>query len=130
VTLSTSGLFAALVAADVAEFNAINAAARAARERGDQAAYLANVRKLAAFTPGNSAIQIAESRGLALNGDGARAVALLNKIAELRFSFAAANDAAFQKLKDDPDFVAAAKRLADNGKGDGTGQRASSTNFR
>jgi hypothetical protein len=118
VTLVAS-LFATLAHADVEDFNAINGAARAARERGDQAAYLANVRKLAAFTPGNPAIQIAESRGLALNGDGARAVALLNKIAELGFSFAAANDAAFQKLKDDPDFVAAAKRLADNGKGTG-----------
>ena len=119
MTFVASGLVATIAQADLEEFNAINGAARAARERGDQAAYLANVRKLAAFTPGNPAIQIAEARGLALNGDGARAVALLNKIAELGFSFAAANDAAFQKLKDDPDFVAAAKRLADNGKGTG-----------
>ncbi len=122
VTLGASGLFAIVAPADLEEFNVINGAARAARERGDQAAYLANVRKLAAFTPGNPAIQIAEARGLALNGDGAAAVAQLNRIADLGFSFAAANDAAFQKLKDDPDFVGAAKRLADNGKGTGRGK--------
>jgi hypothetical protein len=48
--LAATGLSAALAQADVAEFNAINAAARAARESGDHAAYLTNVRKLAAFT--------------------------------------------------------------------------------
>ena len=121
VTLVASVVCASMVRADLAEFNAINSAARAARERGDHAAYLANVRKLAAFTPGNPAIQIAEARGLALDGDGAGAVAQLNKIADLGFSFAAASDAAFQKLKDDPGFVAAVKRLADNGKGTGRG---------
>jgi hypothetical protein len=122
VTLAASGLFATMAPADVAEFNAINAAARAARERGDQAAYLANVRKLAAFTPGHPAIQVALARGLAQDGDSAGAVAQLNKIADLGFSFAAADDAAFQSLKDDPGFVAAAKRLADNGKGLGRGK--------
>ena len=122
VTLAASGLFAVVAQADLAEFNAVNSAARAARERGDHAAYLANVRKLAAFTPGNPAIQIAEARGLALEGDGKGAVALLNRIADLGFSFAAAGDSAFQKLKDDPDFVAAVKRLADNGKGTGRGK--------
>jgi len=35
VTLAASGLFATMVPADLAEFNSINAAARAARERGD-----------------------------------------------------------------------------------------------
>lgn len=122
VTLVASGLFATMAQADLAEFNAINGAARAARERGDQAAYLANVRKLAAFTPGNPAIQVAETRGLALDGDGAGAAALLNRIADLGFSFGASDDAAFQKLKDDPGFVAAAKRLAENGKGTGRGK--------
>ena len=34
VTLTASGLFAAMAQADLAEFNAINAAARAARVRG------------------------------------------------------------------------------------------------
>ncbi len=97
VALAASGLFATLAPANVAEFNAINAAARAARERGDQAAYLANVRKLAAFTPGHPAIQVALARGLAQDGDGAGAVAQLNRIADLGFSFAAADDAAFQK---------------------------------
>lgn len=122
VTLAASGLVATLAAANVAEFNAINAAARAARESGDQAAYLANVRKLAAFTPGHPAIQVALARGLAQDGDGAGAVAQLNRLADLGFSFAAADDAAFQTLKDDPGFVAAAKRLADNGKGLGRGK--------
>src|SRR4051795_12547543 len=121
VTLA-SGLFATLVQADLAEFNAINAAARAARERGDNAALLANMRKLAAIVPGHPSPQIALARGLALDGDGAGAVALLNRIAELGFSFGAANDAAFQKLKDDPGFLAAAQRLAANGKGLGRGK--------
>jgi hypothetical protein len=49
VTLAASGLFAIVAQAQLSEFNAINAAARAARERGDQAAVLANFRKLAAF---------------------------------------------------------------------------------
>jgi hypothetical protein len=35
VTLAASGLFAAMAQADLVEFNAINAAARAARERGN-----------------------------------------------------------------------------------------------
>lgn len=34
MTMAASGLLATLVQADLAEFNAINAAARAARERG------------------------------------------------------------------------------------------------
>jgi hypothetical protein len=122
MTLAASGLLATVVQADLAEFNAINAAARAARERGDQAAYLANVRKLAAFTPGHPGIKVALARGLALGGDGAGAVAQLKEIADLGFSFGAAGDPAFQSLKDDPGFVAAAKRLADNGKGTGRGK--------
>jgi hypothetical protein len=120
--LAASGLLATMAQADVAEFNAINAAARAARERGDQAGYLANVRKLAAFTPGHPGIVLALARGLALDGDGAGAVTQLNRLADLGFSFGASNDAAFQSLKDDPGFVAATKRLAENGKGTGRGK--------
>ena len=122
ITLAACAVFAARAHADVAEFNAINAAARAARERGDQAAYLANVRKLAAFTPAHPGILLALARGLALDGDGAGAVAQLNRLADLGFSFGASNDAAFQSLKDDPGFVAATKRLAENGKGTGRGK--------
>ena len=122
VTLAASALLATWATADVAEFNAINAAARAARERGDHAAYLTNARKLAAFTPNHPGIQIALARGLALTGDGKGAVAQLNRIADLGLPFAAADDVAFQKLKDDPEFIAAAKRLADNGKGTGRGK--------
>ncbi len=59
---------------------------------------------------------------MALEGDGAGAVAQLNRIADLGFSFAATDDAAFQSLKDDSGFVAAAKRVADNGKGLGRGK--------
>lgn len=122
VALAAGSLFAAVAHANVAEFNAISAAARAARERGDQAIYLENVRKLAAFTPGHPAIQLALARGLAQDGDAPGALALLNKIADFGLSFAAADDAAFQKLKDDPGFIAAAKRLAENGKGLGRGK--------
>ena len=103
----------------VAEFNAINAAARAARERGDTASYLENVRKLAVFTPGHPGLQVALARGMGLEGDRSGAVAQLNKIADLGLSFDAGNDTAFQRMKDDPGFVAAAKRLAENGKGTG-----------
>jgi hypothetical protein len=120
--LATGGLFGTLARADVAEFNAINAAARAARERGDQPAYLSNVRKLAAFTPGHPSIQVALARGLALDGDRAGAVAQLNRLADLGFSFKAANDPAFQGLKDDPGFAAAAQRLIEKGKGSGRGK--------
>jgi hypothetical protein len=108
--------------ADLAEFNAINAAARAARERGDNAAYLANARKLALITPGHPSLQIALARGVALDGDAAGAVTQLNRIADLGLSFRAADDAAFQKLKNDPGFVAAAERLVANGKGLGRGK--------
>jgi hypothetical protein len=103
----------------VAEFNAINAAARAAREHGDTASYVANVRKLAAFTPGHPGLQVALARGMGLEGGRSGAIAQLNKIADLGFSFDAGNDTAFQRMKDDPGFVAAAKRLAENGKGTG-----------
>ena len=122
VTLAASGLFATMVQADLAEFNAINAAARAARERGDNAAYLANVRKLAVITPNHPSLQIALARGLARDGDGAGAVAQLNRIADLGLSFKAADDAAFRKLKQDLGFVAVAQRLAANGKGTGRGK--------
>jgi hypothetical protein len=67
VTLAVGGLLATLVQADLAEFNAINSAARAARERGDNAALLANMRKMAAIAPGHPAIEIALARGLALD---------------------------------------------------------------
>ena len=120
--LVASSLFATTAEANLAEFNAINAAARAARESGDQAAYLVNVRKLAAFTPGHPSIQIALARGMALDGDGAGAVAQLNRMADLGLSFGAADDAAFQSLKDDPRFAAAAQRLANNSKGSGRGK--------
>jgi hypothetical protein len=108
---------ATMLQADLAEFNAINAAARAARERGDNAALLANVRKLAAIVPGHPWVQIALARGLAVDGDGAGALAQLKRIADLGFSFRASDDAAFQKLKDDPGFVALAQRLDANDKG-------------
>jgi sugar lactone lactonase YvrE len=107
--------------AQLAEFNAVNAAVRAARESGDHAALLTNVRKLAALAAGHPGLQVGLARALALNGDGAGAVAQLNRVADLGLSFEASNDAAFQGLKDDPDFVAAAQRLADNGKGLGRG---------
>src|SRR3954468_10805803 len=122
VTLAASGFFATMVHADVAEFKAINAAARAARERGDNAALLANVRKLAAIVPGHPWVQIALARGLAVDGDGAGALAQLKRIADLGFSFRASDDAAFQKLKDDPGFVGVAERLDANGKGLGHGK--------
>jgi hypothetical protein len=122
MTLVASGLFATMVQADLAEFNALNATARAARERGDNAAYLANARKLAGITPGHPSLQIALARGLALEGDVAGAVTQLNRIADLGLSFKASDDAAFQKLKNDPGFVAAAERLAANGKGTGRGK--------
>jgi hypothetical protein len=108
VTLAASALFATMARADLAEFNAINAAARAARERGDNAALLANMRKLAAMAPGHHGLQIALARGLALDGDGAGAEAQLNRIADLGFSFGASDDAAFQKMKDAPGFVVVA----------------------
>jgi len=122
VTLAASGMFATIAQADLVEFNAINAAARAARESGDNAALLTNMRKLAAITPGHPSLQIALARGLALDGDGAGAVAQLNRLADLGLSFGASDDAAFQSLKDDPGFVAAAQRLAANGKGLGRGK--------
>src|SRR4051812_2387566 len=122
VTLAASGFFATMVHGDVAEFKAVNAAARAARERGDNPALLANVRKLAVIVPGHPWVQIALARGLAVGGDGAGALAQLNRIADLGLSFRASDDAAFQKLKDDPGFVAAAQRLAANGKGLGRGK--------
>lgn len=74
------------------------------------------------IVPGHPWVQIALARGLAVDGDSAGAVALLNKLADLGFSFRASDDAAFQKLKDDPGFVAVAQRLAANGKGMGRGK--------
>jgi hypothetical protein len=64
LTLLASGLFAVTAWPDLAEFNAINAAARAARERGDNAALLANMMKMAAMVPGHPAAEIGLARGL------------------------------------------------------------------
>jgi sugar lactone lactonase YvrE len=76
---------------------------------------------LAALAAGHPGLQVGLARALALNGDGAGAVAQLNRVADLGLSFGASNDAAFGSLKDDPDFVSAARRLAANGKGLGRG---------
>lgn len=115
--LALASLSATVAQAQVDEFNAINAAARDARQRGDNVALQTNLRKLAGFVPGHPAIQVALARSTALGGDRAAAVAQLNRLADLGFSFDAWGDAGFQGLKDDPAFTAAARRLADNGRG-------------
>jgi hypothetical protein len=109
---------------EVAEFNALNAGVRTARETGDHVALLQNVRKLAALAPGHPGLQVGLARALAENRDGAGAVAQLNRVADLGFSFAASADAAFAGLKDEPNFIAAAQRLSDNAKGLGRGSSA------
>ena len=106
---------------NVAEFNATNAAVRAARQSGDHPTYLTQARKLFALAPGHPSISVHLARALALNGENAGAVAQINRIANLGFSFRAAEDPSFERLKGDPGFVAAAERLAINGKGLGRG---------
>ena len=117
--LVATGLLAPAAQAQVAEFNATNSAARAARESGDHPAYLASVRKLLALTPGHPSLQVHLARALALNGDGAGAVAQLNRVADAGISFPSSAEPAFEGLKDDPGFIAAAQRIAANGKGSG-----------
>jgi hypothetical protein len=102
---------------DVAEFNATNAAVRAARQSGDHPTYLTQAKKLFALAPGHPSINVHLARALALNGESSGAVAQINRIADLGFSFKAVEDSSFERLKDNPDFVAAAERLAINGKG-------------
>src|SRR3712207_1537215 len=92
--LASAALLATAAPAQLAEFNATNAAARAARESGDHAALLVHVRKLAALVPGHPSVQVALARALALGGDRAGAVAQLDRIADLGISFAAADDVA------------------------------------
>jgi hypothetical protein len=117
--LATSGLLASMAQAQLSEFNSIAAAFRAAMAKGDNAALLANVRKLALLSPGHPTLHIVLARALALNGDGEGAVAQLTRIADFGISFGISGDAAFQGLKNDPGFVAAAQRIANNGKGSG-----------
>jgi hypothetical protein len=119
--LAATGLCATMGQAQLAEFNSANAAIRAARESRDNAAILTNVRSLVALAPGHPGLQVGLARSLALNGDGAGAVAQLNRVADLGLSFAASNDADLRSLRDDPGFVAAARRLAENGRGSGRG---------
>lgn len=106
---------------NAAEFNATNAAVRAARQSGDHPTYLTEARKLFALAPGHPSINVHLARALALNGESSGAVAQINRIADLGFSFRAAEDPSFERLKDDPGFVAAAERLIMNGKGLGRG---------
>ncbi|HEV2748643.1 MAG TPA: hypothetical protein VGW34_15275 [Allosphingosinicella sp.] len=120
--LAASGLLATMAQAQLAEFNAINDQIRAARESENYAALLTSARKMAALIPGHPGIQVGVARSLARNGDGAGAVAQLNRVADLGFSFKAPDDADLESLKDDPGFVAAARRLTDMGKGLGRGK--------
>ncbi len=120
--LFASGLLASMAKAQLAEFNSANAAIRAARESGNHAALLLNVRKLAALAPGHPGLQVGLARVLAENEDGGGALAQLNRVADLGVSFAASGDAAFQNLQDNPGFIGAARSLADNAKGLGRGK--------
>ena len=115
--LAPAVILGAAAHAQLAEFNAINAAARDARQRGDQAALQTNLAKLATFIPGHPFVQVARARSMALNGDRPGAISQLRRLADLGLSFDAAGDAAFQGIKDDPGFAAAARRLVENGKG-------------
>lgn len=119
ILLTSAWLLTAAVHPRLAEYNAINAEARAARLRGDDAAVHANLAKLAAFTPGHPFVQVALARAAAMNGDRAGALAQLDRIADLGFSFDASGDAGFRTLQGDPAFALVARRLADNGKGRG-----------
>lgn len=103
-------------------FDEINGAARAAREKGDNAAYLKNVQELAEIAPRHPSIQYALARALALTGDSAGALAQLDRIGRLGLSFPVEQEPAFLSMKTDPRFLVAARRLADNGKGLGRGK--------
>ena len=120
--LASAGILVTAAQAQLAEFNAVNAAARDARQRGDNAALQTNLVKLATFIPGHPFIQVALARSMALNGDRVGAVAQLRRLADLGLSFNVAGDPGFQSLKDDPGFVAAAKLLVDNARGSGGGK--------
>ncbi len=89
--------------------------ARAARERQDYAAYLAQVRRLVDILPGNPSTHYSLARGQTLTGDRAAALATLNRLAELGFSFDAANDPALEGLRSDPGFAPLVARFAANG---------------
>ena len=106
----------------VLEFNATNAAVRAARQSGDHPTYLREARKLFALAPGHPSINVHLARALALNGDHVGALAQLNRIADLGFSFRAADDAGFTSLRDNPAFLAAGERLSANGESLGRGK--------
>jgi hypothetical protein len=97
-----------------AVFNRILGEARAARERQDYAAYLANVHMLAAILPGNASIHYSIARGQSLTGDRAGALVTLGRLAELGFAYDVAADASFAGMRDEPALTAVAARLAAN----------------
>ena len=96
--------------------------ARAARERQDFPAYLAQVRRLLEILPGNPSTHYSLARGQTLTGDRAAALATLDRLAALGFSFDAANDPALESLRAEPGFAALVARFAANGGASGSAQ--------
>ena len=102
-------------AADQLEaFRQHNAAARAARERGDDAAYLVHVRRINALLPDNANVRFAFARALAAAGRGEEAVAQLERLADQGFGYLVREEAAFRSLAESAAFIAVADRLAAN----------------
>lgn len=98
----------------LAQFQRLNAAARAAREAGDGEAYLRHARALSAFVPGNPSVRYAVARGLAMNGQGAASVAELNILADAGFAYPAADEPFFASLRGERSFDEVTRRLSAN----------------
>lgn len=90
------------------------AAARAARESGDMAAYLRHVREVADFLSGHPGSRFGLARALSLAGDEAAAIEELKALADLGFGYDAGADPAFAALRADPRFAKVNRRLAAN----------------
>jgi hypothetical protein len=95
-------------------FGRHNQEARAARERGDMAAYLRHVREIHALLPDNANVRYAMARALASNGRSEEPLRLLESLAEDGFAHAIREEAAFAGLARSPDFVALAERFGAN----------------
>src|SRR5688572_30208975 len=79
---AAASLLCGMTEPPVAEFNRHNAAARAAREQGDHAAFLRHVRELHRMLPENPTVLFALARALAASGAAEASVAQLNMLAD------------------------------------------------
>lgn len=104
----------------LAKFQQHNREARAARERGDHAAYLRHVREVRSLVPANASVRFALARANALNGQDQAALAELSTLARQGFAYKVLDEPAFARMAGLEPFRTVAAQLLANGTGGAT----------